>query len=62
MCEGAFLHAQPDLTELLWECTSGQGLRQKGMEEDLRFAAQLNLYDTVPVMQGEFLTRFVANV
>ncbi|HZR44687.1 MAG TPA: 2-phosphosulfolactate phosphatase [Ktedonobacteraceae bacterium] len=61
VCEGAFLHAQTNLAELLWGCDSGQELYQKGVEEDVRFAAQLNLYATVPVMQGEFLTRFVAN-
>jgi 2-phosphosulfolactate phosphatase len=56
--EGAFLHARGDLEELLMECESGTELREKGFAEDVRSAAQLNLYDTVPIMRGERLEKF----
>lgn len=56
-CEGAFLHLRDSLSEALWECGSGQELRAKGFEEDVRIAAQLDLYDSATVMRGECLQR-----
>ncbi|HZT43397.1 MAG TPA: 2-phosphosulfolactate phosphatase [Chthonomonadaceae bacterium] len=57
VCAGAFRQAEPDLEEILWECGSGRELRKKGFEEDVRHAARLNLYDSVPVMRGEGIER-----
>jgi hypothetical protein len=34
-------------------------LRAKGLGEDVRDAAQLNLYDTAPVLRGERLEIFL---
>ena len=44
-----------DIAALLWECGSGRELRKMGFPEDVRHAAQLNSYDTVPVMRGRHL-------
>jgi 2-phosphosulfolactate phosphatase len=57
VCEAAFLHSRPDLPSLLWECGSGRELREKGYPEDVRHAAQLNCYRTVPVMREQWLVR-----
>jgi 2-phosphosulfolactate phosphatase len=58
VCAGAFTHSQRDIAALLWECGSGRELRAMGFPEDVRHAAQLNSYDTVPVMRGEYLVRY----
>jgi 2-phosphosulfolactate phosphatase len=57
LCAGSFRHALPDLTTLLWECGSGRELREKGLGEDVVHASQLDLYDAIPVMRGEWLER-----
>ena len=57
---GATFQALHDICEaVLWECESGQELRAKGLGEDVRDAAQLNLYDTAPVLRGERLEVFL---
>jgi len=58
-CDATFRALQDRLEAVLWECESGQELRTKGLGEDVRFAAQLNVYDTAPVLRGERLERFV---
>ncbi len=55
VCEGAFMHAQDQLETLLWDCGSGRELRAKGFEDDVIFAARLNVYDAVPVMSDDHL-------
>jgi 2-phosphosulfolactate phosphatase len=55
VCAGAFTHSQHDIAALLWECGSGRELRAMGFPEDVRHAAQLNSYNAVPVMRGEYL-------
>jgi 2-phosphosulfolactate phosphatase len=52
-CVATFEAMQDRLESVLWECESGQELRAKGLGEDVRFAAQLNVYATVPVLRGE---------
>jgi 2-phosphosulfolactate phosphatase len=42
---------QNDLDALLWECGSGRELRQMGFGEDVKHAAHLNAYETVPHMR-----------
>lgn len=44
-----------DLTTLLLECGSGRELQARGLAADVRHAARLNLYDTVPMMRGACL-------
>ena len=58
VCAGAFTHSQRDIAALLWECGSGRELRAMGFPEDVRHAAQLNSYDAVPVMRGDYLVRY----
>jgi 2-phosphosulfolactate phosphatase len=58
-CEGAFRHVRDDLPAVLWECGSGRELREKGFGEDVRHAARLNHYDSVPVMRGGHVERSV---
>ncbi len=57
VCEGAFLHIQDDILGVLWDCESGRELREGGYGSDVEFAAQLNIYDSVPVMKDGFLER-----
>ncbi len=54
-CEGAFQQARDSLQTLIWECGSGRELREKGYAEDVHHTAQLNRYDAVPAMQGDYL-------
>jgi 2-phosphosulfolactate phosphatase len=61
VCVAAFAAVRDQLDAALWECESGQELRAKGMGEDVRFAAQLDLFDTAPILRGERLEVFVAD-
>ncbi len=61
VCAATFRAMWDRLDTALWECESGQELRAKGLGEDVRFAAQLNIYDTAPVLRGERLEAFVAD-
>ena len=61
VCAATFQAMRDQLDMALWECESGQELRDKGLGEDVRFAAQLNVYDTAPVLRGERLEAFVAD-
>jgi 2-phosphosulfolactate phosphatase len=58
ICEGAFLHVQNKLAQVLWECESGRELCERGFDEDVQHAAQLNVYALVPVMHKDYLTAF----
>jgi 2-phosphosulfolactate phosphatase len=61
VCMTTFRAMRDRLDTALWECESGEELRDKGLGEDVRFAAQLNVYDTAPVLRGERLEAFVAD-
>jgi 2-phosphosulfolactate phosphatase len=58
VCRGAFLQASGDIEAHLWECVSGRELRTIGFEEDVRHAARLNAYETVPILQRDHLIPF----
>ncbi len=58
VCEGAFLHVRDKLEQVLWACESGRELRKMGFGGDVQHAAQLNMYDSVPFMHGDYLTTF----
>jgi 2-phosphosulfolactate phosphatase len=58
-CAATFRELRDQLEAVLWECESGQELRAKGLGEDVRHAARLNVYDTAPVLNGERLEVFV---
>ena len=56
VCERAFAASRDDLLELLLECGSGRELRAKGLEQDVRDAARLEVYASAPVMRdGAFV-------
>jgi 2-phosphosulfolactate phosphatase len=57
VCEGAFHQTRDSLEEIIWDCASGRELRAVGFGEDVRHAARLDLYDSVPVMRGKHLER-----
>jgi 2-phosphosulfolactate phosphatase len=59
VCAATFRAMRDQLDAALWECESGQELRAKGLGEDVRFAAQLNGYNTAPILRGERLEAFV---
>lgn len=59
-CRTTFEAMRDDLEAALWECESGQELRAKGLGEDVQFASQLNIYDTIPTLRGERLEAFLA--
>lgn len=58
VCEGAFLHVRDDIEHMLWECESGRELREMGFGVDVQHAAQLNVYDSAPVMSYDHLENF----
>jgi 2-phosphosulfolactate phosphatase len=58
VCEAAFAALCGDLAAVLWESGSGRELRGKGYGEDVRHAAQLNVYEAAPVMVGDWFTRW----
>lgn len=57
-CAATFQAMQKQLETALWDCESGQELQEKGLGEDVRYAAQLHIYDTVPALRGECLEAF----
>ncbi len=58
-CMATFGAMRDQLEDVLWECESGEELRAIGLGEDVRHAAQLNIYDTAPVLRGERLEVFI---
>jgi 2-phosphosulfolactate phosphatase len=61
-CEGAFRQVRDDLHAMLWECGSGRELREKGFGIDVQHAACLDVYETVPHMQGDHFEAFDAHL
>ncbi len=57
LCEAAYNGAQNYLEEIIWECVSGLELRNGGFDNDVSYAAQMNIYDTVVVRDGECLVK-----
>ena len=55
ICQGAFLAARDDLAPILWESGSGRELGAIGYPDDVEHSSRLDVYDAVPVMQGECL-------
>jgi 2-phosphosulfolactate phosphatase len=58
VCETAFLGCRERLEEVIWDCASGRELRARGLEEDVRFAARVNVTDVVAVMRGGRFERY----
>jgi 2-phosphosulfolactate phosphatase len=56
VCEGAFRAARDDLAAIIAECGSGRELRAAGYPQDVEHAARLDVYDAVPVMDGDQLS------
>jgi 2-phosphosulfolactate phosphatase len=50
VCQSAFVDNKKDMPCILWECESGRELRAEGFGKDVEFTAQLNLYDSVPIL------------
>ena len=57
VCEAAFSELENQLDEIIWECTSGLELRNKGYGHDVSFAAQLNIFDTIPILDVDKLVK-----
>jgi 2-phosphosulfolactate phosphatase len=55
VCAGAFLAVRDALEALLLDCDSGRELVERGLGDDVRHAARLDLYAAVPVMRGGYL-------
>jgi 2-phosphosulfolactate phosphatase len=55
VCEAAYRELKAELPAILAECGSGLELRQTGFEADVELAARLDLYDTVPVLEDDWL-------
>lgn len=55
----AMLHtyaaAEPELEHIMFTCTNGRRLSRMGLESDVSFCAQVNLYPLVPVLDGELM-------
>ena len=52
------MYVRDDLESMLWECTSGRELREMGFGVDVRHAARLNAYETVPHMRETHFRTF----
>ena len=59
VCAGAFRSARTRLAAVLWDCGSGRELRAKGLGEDVRHAARLDLYADVPVLRDGGFVRLI---
>lgn len=57
VCEVAFTSLENRIDEIIWECTSGLELRNSGYAHDVSHSAQLNIYDTVVVMDKDRLVK-----
>lgn len=57
LCLAAFQGVRDDLESILWSCGSGIELREKGLDDDVRHSARLNLYDIVPIIRSDHLKR-----
>jgi 2-phosphosulfolactate phosphatase len=55
VCTATFQAMRDQLDAALWECESGRELRAKGLGDDVRFAAQLDIYDTAPILPAKRL-------
>jgi 2-phosphosulfolactate phosphatase len=53
VCAAAFVASRGELAALLRDSTSGHELRHKGWGADVERAAQVDLYDAVPVLRQE---------
>jgi 2-phosphosulfolactate phosphatase len=60
VCAGAFRNSRTQLGTMLWDCGSGRELRAKGLGEDVRHAARLDLYADVPVLRDGAFVRLTA--
>lgn len=59
VCQAAFENTRDILAAILLDSTSGWELRNKGWEEDVRYAARLNALEAVPILRREDLHAFV---
>ncbi len=57
VCADTFGAVQSDIAQILWECESGQELRARGFDEDIRHVSQLDLYSAVPVLREGIFAR-----
>ncbi|RSD26662.1 2-phosphosulfolactate phosphatase [Mesobacillus subterraneus] len=57
VCAAAFNGSAGRMKDLVWECGSGRELRERGFAEDVRYCSQLDITDTVPIMDvgGSFI-------
>jgi 2-phosphosulfolactate phosphatase len=55
VCAAAFEGIRDDLPRLIADCASGRELRAMGFGEDAAHAAELNIYDSVPILRGDRL-------
>ena len=56
VCTAAFERSRGDVLGLLLDCGSGRQLRAWGLEDDARFAAQIDAHACVPKLSGERYT------
>jgi 2-phosphosulfolactate phosphatase len=52
VCEAAFVGCRDPFAEVIWDCGSGRELRERGLEEDVRFAARLDVMDVVAMLRS----------
>jgi 2-phosphosulfolactate phosphatase len=62
VCAAAFESVRDHLSALLLDSTGGVELRHKGREEDVLYAARLDILDTVPVLRRDELHAFSASM
>lgn len=57
-CAAAFRACRPNLEQILWECSSGRELRERGQSEDVEYCARVDASSAVPILRDG---AFVAN-
>jgi 2-phosphosulfolactate phosphatase len=55
ICENAFRASRDSLAAIFAECGSGRELREAGYPQDVEHSARLDVYDAVPMMDGDLL-------
>lgn len=58
VCIGAFQHSKSTLSRLIWDCTSGIELRERGFEKDVKHCSRLNIYQTVPILKNQHFSEY----
>jgi 2-phosphosulfolactate phosphatase len=58
VCESAFKANKERIDRLVWDSVSARELREIGFGDDVRFAARMNAFDTIPSLKNDAFVNF----